>query len=148
MPTHVTTYMPSEGMQLQISISSVLTTIGECTKIKPPGGKVTPVPTTVLASTSKTFRPGKIPELGEITASVFHDNNDPVHQLLQSRITAPGPVDSWKIIFVDGSATTPSNSTFQGFVTGYEFDDSEDESNVAATLTVQITGNVTNTAGV
>lgn len=144
------TYIPKtnvgEGTLLQISISSSFVTVAQRTTIGGPKATVASIPTTNLDSTSKTYRPSRQPDSGELDLHVFVDPNDTnSHQTLMSRVVPQGsittapPVDSWKLIFNDGN-TTPANATFSGFLTAFELDGMEEEQNLGANITIKLTG--------
>jgi hypothetical protein len=113
-----------------------------------PKPTVAAVKKTNLASTVQEYRPGKIPDNGELQFRVQYDPNDTTHQALLTALYA-GTTKNWKLKYPDGMAT-PANSMFAGFLTAFEPDNfsATDENNVEADVTIQITGAVTRTAGV
>jgi hypothetical protein len=139
--------VPSEGTKLAYSTDggSTYVDVGFLTKVKPPGGKVPEVPTTYLGSVAKTFRPGKIPEAGEVTFSIYWDPSDTDQRGMLAYLSSPATID-WKVTFND-SFSTHAKATFKGFITQWEPGDDEDETNVTADVTVRITGLVTFAAG-
>jgi hypothetical protein len=140
------THTPGEGTTLGYSTTNgSYTTLANVTKIKPPGGKVPEVSTTYLGSSNKTFRPGKIPEAGEVTLSLNRDTTSAGHILLRTLVGTPA-VYFFKVIYNDGQ-TTPANDIFQGFITALEPGDVEDETNLTDDVTIRITGAVTFSAG-
>lgn len=139
--------LPGEHTNLQFKVATVYTTIGQLLTVKPPGGTVEAVGTTGLASVAKTFRPGLIPEVGEVEFTIQYDPNNTLHISLASRVQTP-VLDNWKVVYVDGMAT-PACDTFDGFVTKFDVQEVEGETakNLEATLTVQVTGVVVHTPG-
>lgn len=115
--------------------------------VKPPGGTVASVGTSHLKSKHKTYRPGQIPDSGEVTFRVEIDPNNTSHQSIFGKIDTPGlKLLSFQITYNDG-LLTPANDTFDGFFTKYEPDTLEDEKNLEADVTIQVSGPVVRTAG-
>ncbi len=134
-----------EGTLLQIKISTVYTTIGQRVSISGPSITVNPVPTTHLDSLSKTSRPSRQPDPGQMKLSLFYDPNDTVtHAVLRSRVnklatiaTVP-TVDLWQLVYNDGN-TTPAMDAFPGYVTQWEENGMEEDGNLGADVTIQLT---------
>jgi len=138
--------IPNEGTALSISDDgSAWTAIAQVIRIKPPGGKVPEVEKTVLSDTMKRFRPGKIPEAGEVTFTLQRDPNLAGHQTIAALLATPA-VKYWKVEYVDGMSTK-AKDVFQGFVTEADSNDAEDETNHEWDLTIRIDGAITRTAG-
>ena len=139
--------LPGEHTKLQWKVASTYVDVAQLLAVKFPGGAVESVSTTGLAAAAKTYRPGLIPEVGEVTFKINFDPNHTDHRSLASRVVTPA-IDDWKIIYVDGN-TTPANDQFFGFITKFELNEVEGESsvNVEADITIQVTGIVTRTAG-
>jgi len=124
------------------------TEIAQILSIKPPGGEVKKVPTTVLGATAQTPRPGKIPDSGEVTLRIQYDPSLAGHITLADRVKTP--VVEWWMVRYDGDGlTTPARDRFQGYVLNFSPNESEaeDENNLEADLTIQITGSVNRVAG-
>lgn len=124
------------------------TEIAQILSIKPPGGEVKKVPTTVLGATAQTSRPGKIPDAGEVTFRVQYDPSLTGHVTLADRVKTP-LVEWWMIEYVGDGLVTHAKDRFQGYVTKFEPNESEseDENNLEADLTIQITGSVNRVVG-
>lgn len=139
--------IPAEGTTLGYSATdSSYTTIGNIIAITPPGPSVPSVEKTKLTSTAKEFRPGKIPDFGEMSFRIQYDPNDTDHRALYALLATP-VTKYWLITYNDGMAATSARDKFQGFITGFEPSELADESNVEADLTIKVTGVVTSTAG-
>ena len=112
--------LPGHGTTLQISISSVFTTINGATDISWDGFKVSERNPTSLTDTHVRKKPG-LPNFGSIKCKVWLDPNDTTHILLRDRVTNVTPttaLDSFKLIYADGS-TSPAQAVFTGFVADF-----------------------------
>jgi len=106
----------SKGLQLQLSISSVFTTIINLDSINPPAPKVQTVETTALDTpTGQEHKPTGWVDGGACSGSGFLDPTAASVKALTALITAP-VVASWKTIFPDVAATAwPFNGTLDEF---------------------------------
>lgn len=138
--------IPAETTTIGISDDGVsYTTLAQVLSIDPPGGTVAEVETTHLNSTAKSFRPSLIPEVGEVAFRIEYDPNDAGHQELAELAAAPA-TKFWKITYPDGE-DTPANDVFQGFLTEFDPDGMEVETNMEADVTIRVTGPVTRNPG-
>ncbi len=138
--------LANEGTRLFISDNgSSYTEVAQVKRIKSAGGKVPEVETTVLTSAGKSYRPGRIPEAGEVTFTFQRDPNLTGHQTLVALLNTPA-TKFWRVTYNDGLATNAKDE-FQGFLTEGDPNDAEDESNHEWDVTMRITGLVTRTAG-
>lgn len=124
------------------------TEIAQILSIKPPGGEVKKVPTTVLGLAAQTSRPGKIPDAGEVSLRIQYDPSLAGHITLADRVKTP-QVEWWLVEYFGDGLTTHAKDHFQGYVTKFEPNEAEaeDENNLEADLTIQITGSVNRVAG-
>jgi hypothetical protein len=130
----------AEGTLLKVEIASTLTTVAQLVTMEYSGIEVVSVPTTGLATTTaKTFRPGALPDSGELTFNLFYDPADTVHANILTNTKAPA-VRNWSVTYTD---TGGAVDTFAGFVTSFAINGFEQESNVGATITIKITGATT-----
>lgn len=118
--------------------------IGEVLSVKL-SPEVGSIETTKLASTAKTYRPG-LPDPGELTFDVHLDPTDSVaHACLKTLASTPA-VHKWKITYptVDsGGSSSPTYETCTGFLTKFERSADGPEENLAASITVKLTGPIT-----
>lgn len=129
-----------EGTLLKVEISSTLTTVAQLVSMEYSGVEVVSVPTTVINTTgAKSFRPGTIPDSGELTFTLFYDPADTVHANILTNTKAPA-VRNWSVTYTD---TGGAVDTFAGFVTKFAPNGFEQESNVGASVTIKITGAIT-----
>lgn len=141
--------IPSEGTTFGFADvqGGPFTVVAEVTAVTPVGGEVPSVPTTKLTATAKTFRPGKIPDFGEVELTINYDPNDSTHQSLVALLATP-ETKWFQITYNDGSATTSADEVFEGFITSFSPESQEDETNVVRTITIKVTGAPVRTAGV
>lgn len=145
--TYVTQAQPGEGVILQISIATVFTELALVTEFDGPAVMVAPVETTHLTSATHTYRPSKIPNPDKITGKMLFDPNDvSTQQLIVTRMTTSGLVDSFKIVFND-ILTTHGTCAFSGFFTKLALTGIKVEENVEADFEIQITSALTFVAG-
>lgn len=138
--------IPSEGTTLSFSEDGQdFTEVAEIVSCGIPGGTVPVVSKTKLTSNYQEKRPGLIPDLGQIAFRLQFDPNENVHQELRSFFLGSS-ILHWKIEYNDGF-DVPASDTFMGFMVEWAFDDAEDESNIEADVTIEITGGVSSSAG-
>lgn len=139
--------VPAEGTKLSMESGSpgTFVDVAGVIRIGSQKTKVNPVKTTKLVSTYQEYRPGRIPDMGEVVFRIQYDPNNADHQLMYTSLES-GTITNWKITYADGLSTNAS-VTFAGFLTTIEEDDKEDEANVEADVTMQITGPPTRTPG-
>ena len=103
------------------------------------GGSATVIDITNLASTRREKRMG-LPDEGQITLELNYDPDDTGHSALETLRDGRTLAD-FKITATD---TTPTEYTFQGYVTVFNKDFQIDDV-AKGTLTIEITGAVTKT---
>ncbi len=106
----------SKGTVLQLSISSVFTTVGQVKKIDFPDDETEFYDGTALDSTDKEDgEPTGFGTPGSMSADLFYDPLDSVHQkLLTSR--AAKTKESWQITNPNIGATTALKCSFTGAI--------------------------------
>lgn len=141
---------PSQGVTIgvdQVSgASNSYSLINEVVSIENAGGgTVTQAKTTWLSSLVHTYR-GTIPDNAEVSISLNYDPTDAVHKFLRNLKDTPsnGP-NNFQVIFNTGN--TNSSAVFVANVAEFSGPTAGDvEENLAAELTLKITGAVTWTA--
>jgi hypothetical protein len=128
-----------EGAFLCLSIDggTTYTQIGNPLTIDPPERSAPEVDTTTLLSPVKTSRPGKIPDMGEISHTYQHDNTDATHIQLEAYANASATV-FWALVFPIGAVGSRPCRLFQGWMSKYKFNSLEDEKNLESEFTVKI----------
>ncbi len=126
-----------EGTTLSVgaAVASVL-------NIKPPGWSRAAVAKTTLSDAFKKYRPGRITEYGTMTARIQHTSENEAAFLAFA--TDVDPKDC-TIAYFDEAGDPDGTDTFKGFVTAYEPDQAEDENNIEADVTIQLTTVITHT---
>ena len=106
----------AKGTVLQISISSVFTTVAQVKKIDYPDDETQFFDGTGLDSTDvEDGIPTGFSIPGSVSADLFYDPLDAVHQkLISSRIAHT--IESWKITNPNIGATTAHSCTFTGAI--------------------------------
>jgi predicted secreted protein len=110
-------------------------TVGEVVSISGPGGEASEIDVTHLGSTAKSYLIG-LPDEGDVTLSVNHDNDDTTQQALRTARTN-ATLTYFKIVLSDTKTIT-----FVGFVKGYSVTIDSD-SKVMADITIRVSGAVT-----
>jgi hypothetical protein len=138
--------IPAEGSKAYYSSDgNTYTEITQLISVTPPSLEVPEVETTVLSDTAKSFRPGKITGPGEFAFRIMYDPAVASHTALATLVTTPAN-RYWKFEYND-TLTNSATDTFQGFITGWEPGDAEDEANIEVDITVRINGATTRNAG-
>lgn len=139
--------IPGEGTTLGYgSTQGSYTNIPQLVSVSPPGGEVASVDKTYLSSVAKEKRAGRIPDAGQFSFDIEYDPNDSTHQALYALVWTPAN-QWWQLVYNDGLTVTNAEIEFEGFITNWEPEDLEDESNLRVSVTVEITGVITSTAG-
>ncbi len=107
---HITT----KGTLLQLEIASTYTTIGQRVSIDGPQTSVTEVEVTDLDSTIVETVPG-LPDPGSISFTCYLDWADAAHDDIFGFAGSPS-VEQWRLVF---PTTTPTNLSFDGYVTAW-----------------------------
>lgn len=140
--------IPAEGSVLGYSLTLPAVTyvsVANITSLHPNATEVESVETTNLGSAAKTFRPGLIPDNGEVEVGFFFDPNDTNQQAL--RVLANTPAQAgFKITYHDGHGTA-ANDVFTGFVTKFDPGEAEENANFPCKVTIKVSGAVTSAAG-
>ena len=138
----------AEGSFLCLGITSGGATtynpIENCITIDPFERTAPDVDTTGLLSAVKTARPGKIPDMGEISATIQFDATDATHALLEGYANA-SVVVLLALVFPIGAVGSRPARVFSGYVNKFKFETLEDEKNIEATFTVKVVSTITMT---
>jgi hypothetical protein len=131
--------LPGDGTQLQWMTGSpaAYASLGRVEEIDGLEQSVTAIKKTYLGSTQHEYRPSRLGDPGKLSGKIQYNPNDPNLAAIYSRISAPGTVDQFKIIFNDGD-TTPANATFTGFFTKWKLTGMKVESLVIAEFEIQL----------
>src|ERR1017187_3065491 len=100
---------PSQGVTFQITISSTLTTIAQCSEIDLPDPEVEIVETTDLSTAhGKTFDTTGLVDAGDAGGTLFFDPAGATHTFLTGMIKAPtvNTLLACKAIFTDVAPTS------------------------------------------
>lgn len=127
-----------KGLGSTLSVSDVA--IAQIVSISGPGSDVGTVETTDLSSTFRTYLP-TVSNSGEIGMEIHYSPQQATHTTLEGLVATPA-VEDWDLDFADGS-----NYAFDGILTGFEVSGMEVDGVVMASITIQITGAITITAG-
>lgn len=133
--------IPGEGTSLFTgSASSALSSVAQIKTIGVPGFERASVSTTYLNSSWKEFRPGRIPDGGELTIGMEIDPSISAHMNIVSSSATASALQWFQVRFADLASSSSVHPRFQGFITAVEYDDLEDETNLMANVTVKVTG--------
>lgn len=133
----------NEFVELQLGSTAsppVYTALGQLLSVKPPGIAVTDVKTTKRGDTAQKFRPGLIPDFGEVSFRLQYD--PALHDDLTDLMAAPA-TRSWKVIHKSSTGTTLATAAFQGHLKAWEPDEGEEESDYVVAGTIKVSGAVT-----
>ena len=106
-----------KGTDLQVSINSTYTSIGQIVSVDAPGMKVGKRDVTHLLSATKEYEP-TIGDPQEFKGTILYNPSDPGVVFIQTRCTTPSTVaggDAFKVIF----PSTAKNFAFTGFFTEF-----------------------------
>lgn len=141
--------LPFRGTTFKITLAGTPTAVGQVLSFTPPQPERPEIETTNLDTTgAKSYRPSNLAESGEAAVTFQYDPNDTTHQIFSTRI-GTSAVDVFGIYWSDGM-TTPAHLTFSGFVKQFAIQDveGEEDGNVTAEVTIQVSGLPTFTPGV
>jgi hypothetical protein len=154
--TTTPTTLPGEGTKLAVKITPAVTytVIGNRTTMTGPRMEVAKIATTNLDSPTKTYRPSRQLDPGEFDLTIWYDPNETsAQQFLRSQVnpgpgvtTAPALLD-FQLTYNDGKGTTSAVEQFFGFVTSWEENGMDEDSNLAADITIAVTSGYTLTQG-
>lgn len=130
-----------KGSTLQISISTVFTTVTQDVEFKPPNAEMGKVETTDLSSTWRTFI-ATILNAGEVEATLNYDSDATTHAQLWTSFQA-GTEESWKINFPASQSTIIA---FNAFITNHEWEPVNVDGIVKLKIKLQLSGAITITA--
>lgn len=130
-------YTPGKGTRLKLSIASVFTDVAQCVGITPPSMTMGSTETTHLLSSWREYM-ANIPDGGEVAVSIEYDPSGATHQQLFTSFTT-GITEAWKVVFADAGNAEVS---FSGFITNFEWDETQVDGVVTASITIKITGAV------
>lgn len=138
---------PGEGTQFQWKAGgAAFVALGKVEEIDGIESSVASIKKTHLGSTLHEKRPSRIGDPGKVSGKILFNPSDPNLAIIYSRLTSPGPIDSFKVTFNDGD-TTPANATFDGFFTKWKVTDIKVESNILADFEIELTDFPVYTAG-
>lgn len=128
-----------KGFDLQITIASSLTSVGQLVTIDPPGYKIGKRDTTTLASTAKQYEQ-TIADPQEISGTLIYDPTNPAVGYLQTWAITPvaGGV-ACKIV----ASTTTKAWTFNAQLSNFSFKGGGVEDTLMAEISLQPTGSLT-----
>lgn len=135
-------YSQGTGVLLQLSIASVFTTIAQRIEIDHPERTREKLNTSDLDTTNATYIPAAILENGEVKFKLWHDAAQATHAALLASLAAGTASESWKIINSDTGAEVDA---FSGFITSYKKGTAKMKELIDASITICITGAITNT---
>jgi hypothetical protein len=134
--------IPGLGTLLKVTITSVLTAVGQRVSIDGPEMSVGTAETTNLDSAWKTFRP-TIPDGGTLSGTLQYDPKDTGHTFLFTLISSPPQGgNAMTLDFEDGSI-----AAFTGILTKLKPTGMEVEGNVEAEFEIKVSGAITITPG-
>jgi hypothetical protein len=129
------------GTKLQVSISSVLTTIALRTKLSGPASKMGTVPTVNLDSVAATSRP-TYPNMGDLTGTVWFDPKGTTGVLMAAKVNVtptPGAaLDIWALVFSQGTIWG-----FSGILKEWTPGGMDPDGNLSADFSIEISGLIT-----
>ena len=139
-------FVPGKGTLLKMKISGTFTAIANRVEIEGPDAELGIRKTTNLDSTFEGKRP-TVPDLGQVTMTVFYDPNDSAHGTARARVfSPPSAPDLFEIIWADGD-TTPSQDAFSGYITKWTPTGIKVDDTLQAKVTIELTDAYTFTAG-
>jgi hypothetical protein len=131
-------FTPGKGTLLQLSISSVFTTISQRVQVTPPDMENPRQDTTNLDNTWRTNR-STIPDGGTVGMIIQYDAAAVTHAALWTSFVA-GTTEDWKIVFTDtGAAEIP----WSGHIEKFTFGEADVDNLILATLAITVSGAVT-----
>jgi len=128
-------FTPGKGTLLQLSISSVFTTISQRVQVLPPAMKNPRFDTTNLDNTWRSTR-ATIPDGGEVNMIIQYDASQVTHAALWTSFQA-GTNEAWKIILTD---TNTAEIAWSGHIEEFSFDAAEVENVLQANLKIAVNG--------
>ncbi len=132
-----------EGTLLQVGNGAgppeVFTTIGQRVTIGGPNLQVEAVDQTDLDDAVVTSRPGQIPDMGELSLSIFFDPANTGHQQLETDCLTPGPttIRSYRLVFNNNTSSRPHRE-FKAFPTAFATNGMERNGNLGADVTLKV----------
>lgn len=126
----------TKGTVLQLSISSVFTTITQGVKIKLPKRKRGDIEMTDLADNAKSFAAG-IKEAGEVEFEFHTDQAAVTHAALETSYGA-GTTDAWKVVWPNATAVA-----FSGYINEKHEGDAEIDGKFLGSIKIKIDGDAT-----
>lgn len=130
-------FTPGKGTLLQLSISSVFTTISQRVQVTAPDMENPKLDTTNLDNTWRTNR-STIPDGGEVGLIIQYDAGAVTHAALWASFQA-GTTEAWKIVFTDTGA---AEIAWSGHIAKFSFGEADVDNLILATLTITVSGAV------
>jgi len=129
----------TQGTLLQLSISSVFTTVPGVEGLDGPGGDKEEIEITAISDTVKQFLSGLRDE-GEISFGLFYDPANAVHTAIKANYdTAGNTAAAWKIVLPDAGAAEIAGNAY---VKSFRFSHQKGSAGMAQ-VTLRCTGNWT-----
>jgi len=132
---HATAINPGQGTVLKATIASTLTQVAQMVTLSGPNCEVESIDKTLLTDTKKRYRPG-LPDGGEVSGTAFYDPNDPTHLFMFGLLAAPAII-AWELVYHDAEGT---KEDFSGFLTKFERNGMEVNSNLGVDFTIKLDG--------
>lgn len=132
--------VPGEGTILSVGTTSTVAAIAQINSISFGPIEQAVVDAFSLDSTLKITRPSRMPDPGSMNVGGYLDAANTQHTLIEDS-ASDHSVLYWKVTTVDGY-----EYTFQGFVSSFEYNGMETDSNVGFDLEVKLTTLITKTA--
>ena len=127
--------------QIESETPGTFTTIGQRVSISGPSRSVESVDETDLDSAAVRRRPDTIPDSGEVSLEIFWDPGDATHTILEELMAVPENVN-WRLVFNNRTGSRPHRA-FSGHLTGFDASGMEKGSDLMASLTIAIDGEIT-----
>ena len=129
--------IPGEGTILKVGTTSTVAAVAKVNNISLGAVEQEAVDSFSLDSTLKETRPSRLPDPGSLTFNLYIITGNTQQELIRTSSTNHS-ILYWEVEDVDGNT-----ATFQGFVTSYEENGMEVESNKSADVEVKLTTLIT-----
>lgn len=141
-------YVAVEGVTLGYSTTfgGAVTLVPSLESVSAPAVNITKVPSWGVGSACQTTRPGRIPELPEVSFKFRWDPSGTVGQALRSAAVA-GTLLYWTITYVGDGLTVHAKDQFPAYFVSFPPDAGDGEKNWTVSATLQPTDLFTATPG-
>jgi len=130
-------FTPGKGTLLQLSISTVFTTISQRVQVTPPEMENPKIDTTNLDNTWRT-NVASIPDGGSVGMLLQYSAAAVTHAALWTSFQA-GTTEAWKIVLTDAGA---AEIAWSGHLEKFSFGEADVDNLVLATLMITVSGAV------